>query len=366
MPLNAAQLGVWTAEAVQETNDAFQIAQLMWIDAPLDADCFRQAAETVGREAEILRTRPEDGGDTGPALKANAAPPAIRVIAEPQTDEEISRLVSEHARARSAGADPFGTGFTLYTRTGGGSCWALNTHHLLLDAYGVGLVTRRVAEVYTALTEGREVPAAWFAPAEALAGVGSPEETTHGDADESLLRSWAAVLTAAEDDLPAGGRGQRRFSSDPSAAAAVLGSDLASSVDEVAGLARVSWSDLLTTAWGLYCAQLEGRSSFSVRLFRMNRADRVALTAPGMCVTSVPVVFALDPGMGFRELLGQARARIRSAVTSPVVGEELLARQWPHGTADYYGITQVNIKAFDYDYRFGGSRGRQETITSGP
>lgn len=355
--LNAAQLGIWTAEQLDHVTDAFQISQMMWLDEPLDTQLFREAVEMTCREADILRVQPQEVGQHGPELVAVDTLPALLVVDGVLSDDQIRERTVSQAQSRTKSADQFVTEFRVYSRQSGGTCWVIHTHHLLLDAYGIGLLTKRIAEIYTALASQQAVPAAWFSSCTALADQDDHDET---------LSAWDSHFATVADDVPFNSGLQQRFSSHPQNIQQTLAPHITELIDHQASRSQVTWSDVLTTAWGLYSAMLDGRSSFTVRLFRMNRSDRATLTAPGMCVTSVPVVFSLDPRASISELFREARQQLRSAITSPVIGEEVLAQRWPAGTDDYYAISQVNIKAFDDTYQFGASRGLQETVAKGP
>nr|MDT0664655.1 hypothetical protein [Micromonospora sp. DSM 115978] len=146
----------------------------------------------------------------------------------------------------------------------------------------------------------------------------------------------------------------------------VLGAGVVAGVDGLARAARVAWSDGVLAGWGLFTAAREGRAVSAVRLPQMNRAGRVALTTPAMVVEAAAAVVRVGPSESVVGLVGRVRGEVREVVRRWVVAEEELARAWPAGVEAYYGLPQLNVKAFDYSYRFGAVTGRQETLASGP
>ncbi|GAB3842999.1 amino acid adenylation domain-containing protein [Nesterenkonia populi] len=361
--LNAPQRGIWTAEQLEQETPVFQIVQLMWTSTPLSQELFAQAARRVLAEAEVLRMAPAQQAGQHPVLVPQDRAEAVHADSEPLSDGAIRRRSAQQAARRARSADPYTAEFMLHQREGGGSCWALCVHHILLDAYGVGLITKRLAEVYTHLHRGEEVTPAWFSPAEPLADGAETEEV--GTAE--LLARWQERLAPAEAETPLDYDPRRRLSGEVSTARRSLTEPLRQQIDELAERAGTSWSDAVTTAWAIFSAASDGRACAALRMFAMNRRGRAELTAPGMCAASVPVVLALDPQVSFVEALGTARRRLRAAVADAgAVGEEVIAPLWPHGAADYYALSQVNVKAFDYECRFGVAAGVQETLTSGP
>ncbi|OZC65132.1 hypothetical protein CH251_25325, partial [Rhodococcus sp. 06-462-5] len=240
----------------------------------------------------------------------------------------------------------------------GGWAWEFSTHHLLLDAYGLGLVTRRVAEVYTALAEGLSVPERWFGDyASVVDGAG----VDAGDSE----RFWAAKFEEVSEASAVAFDSSRQFFLTDARGHGRVPDEVAASVDALARSARVTWSDVVALGWGLFTSARDGRDLFAVRLPQMNRSSGVALRTPAMLVGAAQVTLRVSPSETVAELVQRVRGEMREVVRHQMAGETL-ARLWPNGPEDYAALPQLNVKAFDYDYGFGSIAGRQETVTSGP
>nr|MDT0664654.1 hypothetical protein [Micromonospora sp. DSM 115978] len=74
----------------------------------------------------------------------------------------------------------------LRPRLRGGWAWEFVVHHLFFDAYGLGLFTRRVAEVYSALVAGEAVPPRWFGSYAELVGGVPVEAEADAEADADV------------------------------------------------------------------------------------------------------------------------------------------------------------------------------------
>ncbi|WP_230594372.1 AMP-binding protein, partial [Rhodococcoides fascians] len=355
LPLTSAQLGVWTAEQVTPGADAFRISQLIWLDGDIDAELLKRAIDVAISEADVLGFRPVEGVDGLPMLDRKSGPAGTTTVVEiARPDGRIRTEAWTRCRECGAGDDRFESVSVIHRRAEGWA-WEFATHHLFLDAYGLGLVTRRVAEVYTALVDNTPIPPRWF-------GAYSELEEAR---DTNLDDHWVQRFEAVDDITPVTFDASRQFFLTVARTHVVIPADVAESIDQLARAARVNWSDVVALGWGLYTASLVGRDAFAVRFPQMNRSGRPALTTPAMLVGAAPVVFRPKPSATVHELLKQVNSELRTAARHVVAGEKL-ARIWPNGPDDYQAIPQLNIKAFDYNQSFGPIGGRQETIASGP
>ncbi|MFD5634312.1 AMP-binding protein [Streptomyces sp. NPDC127077] len=159
---SSAHKGLWLAEEMSA--DTLNHALTMWdVDGELDPAVMESAFLHVLDEAEVLRVTFADDGDGlryAPRELGNWRPFLLDLSAE--TDPEQA--------ARDALADlirkPFDLGHDLLFRMGvitlapARSLVVIAYHHLVSDGFGTGgLLSRRLAEVYTALARGEQVPA---------------------------------------------------------------------------------------------------------------------------------------------------------------------------------------------------------------
>lgn len=366
--LLAGQVGVWAAEQVEADADAFGISQLVWLDGEVAVDLLVEAIEVATVEADVLALRVAVTAGEDPVLVSSGVGGNVTLPGDACSDDEVRAGALSRCRTRAGGVTRFDSMSVLHRRVGGGWAWEFLTHHLFLDAYGLGLVTRRVAEVYSALLAGEPVPERWFGSYRELAdGVhGGDSDIADSAGDSALSAFWGGRFEVAADEGTVGFNGSRRFFLADACAGAALSEGVAERVEKLARAARVSWSDVVATGWGLFAAARDSRGVFAVRLPQMNRRSRVELTTPSMLVGAAPVVLALDPSESVTSLLGRVRDEVREVTEHRVVAEESLARLWPGGMDDYHAIAQLNVKAFDYEYLFGSVLGVQETVTSGP
>ena len=141
------------------------VAEVVEIRGKLDTSLFEDAVRRVTGESEALRLRltggpspqgePAQGHDVphAPHLESSGEFPLTLVDFSGESDPQAAAEDWERAEL----ARPLGEELSaqVLIRLSAGRLRWLHRHHLsVIDSFGCALVTRRVAEVYTALTEG--------------------------------------------------------------------------------------------------------------------------------------------------------------------------------------------------------------------
>ncbi|MFH8342802.1 AMP-binding protein [Streptomyces sp. AM6-12] len=321
--VSSAHEGMWRAQ--QLAPDTPNHALTMWdVDGELDAAVMESAFLHVMDEAEVLRVNFVDDGD-GLRLRTRELgdwrPFFLDLGAEADPEQAARERLSDLVR------EPFDLARHLLFRLGvvrlsaTRSLLVIAYHHLVSDGYGAGgLLSRRLAEVYTALLRGEPVPRLphpWDAEsfaAEAANYRASPRFTE----DTEFWRDYLA-------DAPAPAQVPRVALPDALRAALnePLGSaDRWSEVAETIGMAsrtltvpRVEadqWTEAARSA-GVWMSQLLAAAA---AVFFRHRCDRpefllslavgnrigVASRTPGLAVNVVPVRVRVPLGATFTDI----------------------------------------------------------------
>ncbi|MFF3446869.1 AMP-binding protein [Streptomyces sp. NPDC002667] len=307
---SSAHKGLWLAEEMSA--DTLNHALTMWdVDGELDAAVMESAFLHVLDEAEVLRVTFADDGE------------GLRLTPRELGDWrpfhlDLSAAADPEQAAREALADlirkPFDLGHDLLFRMGvitlapARSLVVIAYHHLVSDGFGTGgLLSKRLAEVYTALARGQEVPAPphpWDAEsftAEAAGYLASPRFTE----DTGFWRDYLADAPApAQVPRVALGDAERAALAEPMSSADRWG-ELTEPIGMVSRTLTVpraeadAWtaaakamgvwtSTMLTAAAALYFRHRCDRPEFLLSLAVGNRAG-VASRTPGLAVNVVPV-----------------------------------------------------------------------------
>ncbi|MEU6990937.1 amino acid adenylation domain-containing protein [Streptomyces sp. NPDC046465] len=349
-----------------EANRVFRVGEFLEIHGPVDPALFEQALLLVVAEADALhvgfveergevRQVVREIGDWSPSLVDLSAEPDPERAARDWLDDAVARPMDlaedrlfEYALLRLA-ADRF--------------YWYQGYHHAVMDAFGSLLITRRVADVYTALVQGGPVPPSPF---------GSPSDLLAAEQDYRDSERFAedrAYWTEHFADHPEPTGIVDRPSTTPDhylRHTAALDPDGLTELREAARRARVPWSYLVLTATALYLHRTTGASTVVLGLPVTARLNQVQRRTPGTAANVLPLRLLLRPDMTLRELLDQVGKRIFELGSHQRYRAEDLQRDLDlPGHAGSWYAPVVNIMSFDYAVTFAGLPTTAHNLTSG-
>jgi hypothetical protein len=156
--LSAAQLGIWFAQQIDPSSPAYNIGEYLEIQGSIDPILFKEALRRVVTETEALRLQISDHAD-GPRQiigpPSSWSMPIIDVSAEPDPRAAAeSWMQADLARP----IDPTRGqlfGYALFKASADRFFWYARYHHIVMDAFGMWLIARRTANLYTQLAVGR-------------------------------------------------------------------------------------------------------------------------------------------------------------------------------------------------------------------
>ncbi|WP_433658341.1 amino acid adenylation domain-containing protein [Nocardia sp. CA-128927] len=365
-PLTSAQLGVWLGQQLDPGAAVFNIAEYVDVSGPVAVDVLVSAIRATVDEAAALHIRFIDDGPQ-------------QVVASPDWDVQVVDVSGEPDPLRAAldlmhldVSQPVDlTSEILFAhivfRLGARrTLWYHRVHHILLDGYGMALIARRVAELYTASVTGTEPPpyafGSWDAVIEADAAY-----TDSADLDRDrgfwldYLRDRPAPVTlsgAAPRSISVAGQTLREFTA--------LDSETVGLLRGVAEISRANWTDVLTAAIAAYVHRMTGAAEVCLALPVMLRTGTPALRVPCMTLNGVALWadFTDDPTL--TELTGRvARHLVRSRRHQRYRSEQVRRDLGLVGSdRSMYGPS-VNIMLFDYDLRFGDCTSAVHNVTAG-
>ncbi|AZG45042.1 non-ribosomal peptide synthetase [Gordonia insulae] len=366
VPATEAQAAMWFGQQLPGRSATFVVAQAWELRGTVDGDLLRRSLASALAEAE--------------GLSAVFAAEAGSVVQELWTHDlgRIDRIALVSVDDRDAAfawmRDQSDLAIDLAT---GPCCTAailevapdhrivcLRAHHIVADAFGLTLIGRRAAEVYSARSAGEPEPPSSFG---ALGDVVDEEQRYRTSpryrADDEFWRA----LAAAPHDIAA----LARRHADAPIAAEVRSHvvDLPASVGD--GLARraavdsATWSDALTALIGGWIAAETAASSetpIAVGFPVMNRFGSAALTVPMTAVNVVPVHLAVGPETTPHAAMTRARDAIREVRPHTKLRGEQIAR---YGDGRRPGVW-INIKPFGDELRFGDVPATIHSLARGP
>jgi nonribosomal peptide synthetase DhbF len=365
LPLTTAQTGMWLAQKFMPEIE-FNLAEAIEIHGPLDTGLMQAALWQLTREAEALRVRFVEFDD-GPRQvirhEYGGDIPFIDFSAEPAPREAAARWMrADYDRPLNPLSDELW--FSAILKIADESfIWYHRVHHLLMDGLSGGLCTRRVAELYTALVEGRAPTddTAFGSLAEIL------EEEAGYRASPRFLRDreyWMerfadtpSPITLSHRKLATGSLLRDRSFMEPGMVASLRA--LAQSIG--ASLPQILIA--LTTA---YLYRVTGAEDLIVGLTVTARANARMRRTPAMLANAVPLRLRMEPALSMQDVIRQVGTEVRQCLRHQQYRYEDMRRDLNLLPNNQQLFTMlVNIEPFDYDLRFGGLPMTPQNLSNG-
>ncbi|MER6265342.1 amino acid adenylation domain-containing protein [Streptomyces sp900105245] len=367
-PLLAAQEGIWTGQQLDPDSPAYNTAEYVCIEGPVDAAVFALALHHVVAETEALNvTYVADGTgrpwqletpvtDWQPHTVDLTGEPDPRAAAAAWMTGDLARPV-DLARGPVFGHALLKTGAEQYL-------WYHRVHHIALDGFGLSLVARRVAQVYTALVAGEPIPDSGFGTLDSVRA----EEQAYRESDRHAgdRAHWntryadrpPVASPAGRSALPAH-TFHRRVTD--------LGPDRADALRAVARELAVTWSEVLFAVTAAHLHRVTGAPETVLSLPVMGRLGSVSLRVPAMVRNILPLRVPVTAGDTLRVLAARVSGELRAALPHQRYRYEQLRRDLKLvGGQRRLSGPGVNIMPFAYDLRFAGHRSTVHNVSAGP
>src|SRR5262245_57805118 len=364
--LSAAQLGIWFAQRLNPSTPAYNIGEYIEIHGSVDPIFFERALRQVVAETDSLRLQIiEHAGDPRQLIgpPSSWSMPTIDVSAEPDARAAAeSWMQADLARPIEPTRGPL-FGFALFKAADDRFYWYARYHHIVMDAFGMWLVARRVANVYTQLTIGRTTHDGSFDSLPVLL-----EEDAVYRASEQFAqdrRYWIDYL--ADRPVPVTLRG--RASSDSRGFlrnTAYLPHRSADDLRSIAHRTGTSVAQIISAATAIFLHRLTGAKDLVFGLPVAARSDVLRRT-PGMVSNVLPLRVAVRRDMTVSEVLGQTSWQMRRVLKHQRYQIADLRRD-VGGIANgetLFGLS-VNIMRFNYDFSFAGNNAVAHNLSLGP
>ncbi|WP_309116666.1 amino acid adenylation domain-containing protein [Saccharothrix sp.] len=360
--LGAAQEGIWTGQQFDRDSPAFNTAEYVEIRGAVDVPLLVAAIRRAVSEADALNVVFGEDDDGRPFQRFAERPWSVDVVEVAGEAEALAWMHADLATPVDLESDVVFRQ-AVFRISEEHFLWYQRVHHIALDGYGLSLVARRVAGVYTALVEGREPAEHTFGSlasvvAEDQSYVNSPKHEAAREYWTSKAEGRAAPVVLARRSGKLA-RSVHRVSADLDAA------DIAA-LKEVAQPAGAMWSEAVTATFAAYLHRMTGADELTLALPVMSRLGSVSLRVPCMVTNVVPLWVTVEPGASLTDLTAQVAAELRAARPHLRYRYEQLRRDLKlvAGERKLFGPS-VNIMPFDYDLRFAGHRGTVRNVSAG-
>ncbi|MGW3116948.1 amino acid adenylation domain-containing protein [Streptomyces sp. NPDC001107] len=367
-PLLAAQEGIWTGHHLDPHSPAYNTAEYVHIHGEVDPTAFEKALRHAVAEAEALNVRfvtDETGRPWQVSLPGIEWEPHIADLttaADPHR-AALAWMAQDIARPLDLERDPV-FGHALLRTAPDAFLWYHRVHHIALDGFGLSLVARRVAEVYTALVEDAPLGESGFGPLESV----RQEEATYRASERfTKNRAYWTQRFADRPAIPSLASGQALPARTFLRRVVDLDPDETQRLRAVADDLSVTWSDLLLAVTAAYIHRVSGAPEVVLSLPAMGRLGSVSLRVPCMVRNILPLRVAVDEQDGLRDLAARVAEELRAGRPHQRYRYEELRRDLKLvGGRRRLSGPGVNIMPFEYDLRFAGHRSTVHNVSAGP
>ncbi|MFI9831059.1 amino acid adenylation domain-containing protein [Streptomyces sp. NPDC051913] len=367
-PLLAAQEGIWAGQQLDADSPAYNTAEYLRITGPVDPAVFDQALHHAAAETEALNVT-FDTDDTGRPWQIDTPAGNWRTHIADLTGEPdphaaaLAWMDRDMARPVDLTREPV-FGHALLRTAPQEFLWYHRVHHIALDGFGLSLVARRVAQVYTALMAGEPVPESGFGT---LESVRAEEHAYRASARHINDRSYwvdryadhpPVATPAGRSALPA--RTFHRHVTD-------LDPATANQLRTVARELSVTWSEVLLAVTVAHLHRLTRAPEIVLSLPAMGRLGSISLRVPAMVRNILPLRVPVTPDDSLRVLAPRVTRELRAGLPHQRYRYEQLRRDLKLvGGQRRLSGPGVNIMPFAYDLKFAGHPSTVHNVSAGP
>ncbi len=369
LPLVAAQPGIWMAEQLSDLPNAWSVAHYVELTGPVDAPLLAKAVVAGMMQADTLRTRfTEDNGEIGQWVDESATLPEPQIIdlrahADPHAAAQAQMHADLNQNLRVDSGQPLA--FHLLIQVADNRWyWYQRYHHLVVDGFSFPAITRQIAAIYRAWSNGYATPASPFTPfAEVV------EEYQRYRDSEAYVRD-GAFWAGQRKQLPP----PVSLSSAPlpgrAATTDILRLKLTAdryAFNQLASTSQIQRTDLALALVALWLARLTGRMNYAAGFIFMRRMGSAALTATGPVLNVLPLAVNINAQETLPELAQRLAGQMKKMRRHQRYDAEQIVRDSGRAASDEALFGPVfNVKVFDYQLDIDGVQAVTHTLATGP
>ena len=370
LPLTSAQQSIWMGHQFDPQRPTYNVASYIEIAGVLDNALLAQALRRAVQETEALRAcYSEQEGSDGDACQW---------IQEDVVFSFPLRDLTGMAEPRVAAREWMGQDLALPIDLVRGELFSTSlirindqlhwfyfkTHHIAVDGFGLAMVFRRVAEIYTRLVARQEISVSSFGSIQELLD----SDCSYRDSKAFLEdRDYWHNKCANGEDLPS-------FTSEvdlPSGTAIthceMLSPSAVRQLDAMADQAGVHWVHVLIAAFASFLSRTTGRKQIVLAIPFLNRIGTTAIRVPATVTNVLPLHLEIHPKQSIRAVCEEVSERLASVRKHQRYRAEDIRRDC-NLLGENRRLTgpAINIDMFTDSLSFAGSPGITRLLSAGP
>ncbi|WP_158734379.1 non-ribosomal peptide synthetase [Streptomyces sp. NRRL F-2747] len=366
-PLSAAQSGMWFAQQLDPDNPIFTWGEYLDIRGELDTELFETALRTVIGEAETMRARVVTGsGAVGQAVRPDSGWRLRHVDVSDEPDPALAAerwMRADLARPMDLERE---AAFTqvLFRAAPDRVLWYQRIHHVMIDGFGLSLIVRRVAQVYTALVAGTPHEDGAFGSLRLLL---DEDSDYRGSAEHEADREYWLERVGDLPEVPVLAEGPAVTAATFIRRSVHLDAAAVDALGEAARGIGASWPRLVIAATAAYMHRVTGATDVVLGLPVTGRVSDTERAVPGMASNIMPFRLTVRPQDTVAELVAEVSREVRRVMAHQRYRYEDLRRDLKQvGDGRRLFGTIVNVMRFGYDLRFGDCTSVAHNLSTGP
>jgi amino acid adenylation domain-containing protein len=365
LPLLSGQMAIWLGHQLDSTRSVYTVGRYTDIRGQLDVPALELAINSAFAETEALRiqlSETDEGLRQLVCLPKRQEVPLINFENEGSDPEAAAAAWISSDLARPVDLLSDGLVFTAILRLGPDRhWWYLRLPHIMIDAFGLMLLVKRAAEIYTARIRDAPPSSRSFGSLAELVQEeadyrASPQFLDDRDYWQSRLAEEAGAVSLA---CGAGGG--------PTGVIRKSGSLTFEAGMKLASLGRqanTKWSRVVISALAAYLHRISGAEHLWIETPVLARVTSLARSTPGMLTNALPLRTHVRPEMTGLQLIDQVSVSLRELLSHQRYRREDLDRDLRYRNAERGPV--INIHPFEETVWFGDAPGDHHHVHYGP
>jgi enterobactin synthetase component F len=367
--LTAGQLGLWYAQALAPGSPILNHGEYFEIFGRVDTELFAAAMHQTYRETDASHIRfleTDDGPRQyfDPRIEHGGVHTLIDVSSEPDPRAAgLAWMLRDMAHVDDLIDGPIGTA-VLFRCAPDYFLGYERGNHILTDGLSGLLLVQRVAEVYSAMVEGRPFPpseqGSWFDLLD------DEKEYRASRRYERDRQYWLQQLANRPNPVTLSGKPPARSGTSIRSVEFLTGS-VADALRALGIAHGASLPQVITAAAALYLYRMTGETDLTIGMPLSGRSGARMRKIVGMAANVLPLRVTIDPDSPFGKLVDQVSDLMLTTLRHQRYRGEDLRRDLgmlPH-EVDIHGMI-VNVMPFAYDVRFGDLQTKEHNLSNGP
>ncbi|GAB2724272.1 amino acid adenylation domain-containing protein [Streptomyces bullii] len=368
LPLTAAQRGVFFAQRLDPGNPAFNTVVVMEIRGPVDGPLLARAVRQAEGESgsfDVEFVELPDGPYQRPVAPGCSTWQELDLSAEPDPFAAAHALMD---RDRRTANDLFTDALSAHVLMRVGDdhyLWYQRSHHILSDGFGSVLHSRRIAEVYEALSAGEELSGRPLGP---LTDILADEAEYRASAEYETDKAYWTGRFGDRPETVSLAAGVPTGASTIALAATTELPETDQAALRTAGRdARAPWTVVMLAAVAAYLHGMTGAGDLTLGVPVTARLGARSQNVPGMLSNTLPLRLSVDPAAGRTQLVRHVARRLGELLTHQRHPYDDLRRdlRMLGSNEQLFGVL-VNIMPSGSESNFAGREATLTALSGGP